>query len=30
MNDTSQMGITIAGVAVVSAIAAVIFNKLNP
>jgi hypothetical protein len=30
MNDTSQMGITIAGVAVVSAIAAVVFNKLNP
>jgi hypothetical protein len=29
MNDTSQMGITIAGVAVVSAIAAVAFNKLN-
>ena len=29
MNEPSQMGITIAGIAVVSAIAAVVFNKLN-
>ena len=29
MNDQSQIGITIAGVAVVSALAAVVFNRLN-
>jgi hypothetical protein len=29
MNDPSQIGITIAGVAVVSALAAVVFNRLN-